>query len=97
VDFKVRITDQAPGDLEEILEYSWDNFPELTERFGLAVLDHIALLERFPRMGTPVPRSAGVRKLQHTPISIYYRLDEARNLIEILHFWHGARRRPLPE
>jgi plasmid stabilization system protein ParE len=35
-----------------------------------------------------------VRKIVHSPIRIYYRLDEDRNMVEILHFWHGSRRNP---
>jgi hypothetical protein len=30
----------------------------------------------------------------HTPILIYYRVAEAPKLIEVLHFWHAARKRP---
>jgi hypothetical protein len=29
----------------------------------------------------------------HTPILIYYRVDDVRKLVEILHFWRGSRRR----
>jgi plasmid stabilization system protein ParE len=94
VDFKVRIADDALADLKEILEYSWINFPETTARFGSAILDHIAVLERFPRLGVPVPGRPGIRKLVHAPISIYYRLDEDRKLIEVTHLWHGTRRDP---
>ena len=33
----------------------------------------------------------GVRQLVHTPILIYYNVNEAPNLVEVLHFWHGSR------
>jgi hypothetical protein len=52
VDFQIRITEAALADFEEILVYSWANFPAT---------------------------------------AIYYRVDEARNFVEILHFWRGSR------
>jgi len=33
-----------------------------------------------------------VRKLLHSPLLVYYRVDEDKRLIEILHVRHGARR-----
>ena len=80
-------------DFEEILAYSWANFPDTAERFGNALLNHADLLARFPYIGNPVEGRPGIRQLVHTPILIYYRVDETRKLVEILHFWHGSRRR----
>jgi len=54
VDFQVRITEAALADLEEILAYSWANFPATAERFGNALLDHIELLKSFPYIGSPI-------------------------------------------
>ena len=93
MDFKIRISEPALADFEEILNYSWANFPAIAERFGHALLDHIELLKRFPYVGSPVADRPGVRQLVHTPILIYYRVQEERMLVEILHFWHAARRR----
>ena len=36
MDFQVRISDPALADFEDILEYSWANFPETTQSFGNA-------------------------------------------------------------
>ena len=94
MDFKIRITEEALADFEEILDYSWANFPSAAERFGNALLNHVELLLRFPRLGAPVPRRRGIRIILHTPVRIYYRLHEERKLVEILHFWHGSRRNP---
>jgi plasmid stabilization system protein ParE len=33
----------------------------------------------------------GVRQFVHTPVLIYYRVNEAPNFVEVLHFWHGSR------
>ncbi|MFN0165065.1 MAG: type II toxin-antitoxin system RelE/ParE family toxin [Bryobacteraceae bacterium] len=93
MDFKVRITEATLTDFDEILAYSWANFPETAEQFGNDLLNHADLLARFPHIGRPVKGRPGIRQLVHTPILIYYRVDEMRRLVEILHFWHGSRRR----
>ena len=72
MDFQVRITEAALTDFEEILAYSWANFPATAERFGHAILNHVDLLKSFPYIGSPVDGRPGVRQLVHTPILIYY-------------------------
>jgi plasmid stabilization system protein ParE len=91
VDFQIRITESALADLEGILAYSWDKFPATAERFGTAILNHVDLLKSFPYIGSPVEGRDRVRLLVHTPILIYYRVNEAPDFVEILHFWHGSR------
>jgi plasmid stabilization system protein ParE len=95
VDFQIRISDPALADFEDILEYSWANFPATAERFGNALLNHVDLLRSFPYIGSPVAGRPGVRQLVHTPILIYYRVHYSPNVVEILHFWHSSRRDPL--
>ena len=89
MDRKIRITQAALADFEEIVEYSWVNFPETAERFANSLLNHLDLLRRFPRIGSARPRHPGVRMMVHFPIRIYYRhssvlscqaLQEATNL-----------------
>jgi plasmid stabilization system protein ParE len=94
VDFQVRITEAALAEFEEILHYSWANFPATAERFGNAILNHLELLKSFPYIGSPVAGRKGVRQLIHTPILIHYRVHERPNFVEILHFWHSSRPAP---
>jgi plasmid stabilization system protein ParE len=94
VDFQIRISEAALADFEEILAYSWAKFPSTAARFGNAILNHIELLRSFPYIGSPVEGRTGVFQLVHTPILIYYRVSEAPNFVEILHFWHGSRHAP---
>ena len=93
MDFQVRISEPALADLEGILEYSWVNFPVTAESFGNALLNHIGLLRTFPYIGSAVAGRPGIRQLVHTPILIYYRVQEDPNVVEILHFWHASRSR----
>jgi plasmid stabilization system protein ParE len=58
------------------------------------LLDHVDLLAWFPRMGKITRKKSRVRKLVHSPILVYYQIDEERRLIEILHLRHGSRKPP---
>jgi plasmid stabilization system protein ParE len=94
VAYKIFFTEDSLTDLENILDYIGSDNEAAAESFGVALLDHIKILQDFPRIGTPIRKRAHVRKLLHSPVRIYYRLHEDRRLVEILHFWHGARRDP---
>jgi plasmid stabilization system protein ParE len=93
VDFQIRITEAALADFQEILAYSWANFPGSADRFGNALLNHLDILKSFPYIGSPVTNSPNVRQLAHTPILIYYRVREETRCVEVLHFWHGSRQK----
>jgi plasmid stabilization system protein ParE len=92
VDFQVRISDPALADFEEILEYSWVNFPATVESFGNALLNHIGLLRTFPYIGSPVGGRPGVRQLVHTPILTYYRVLTSGMRPEVAHNYERAAR-----
>lgn len=94
MDFEIFYTEPALADLEEILAWSWAHHPATTERFANSLLNHVDLLSTFPYLGTRVRGYAGVRRLSHSPLGAYYRIHEDLRLIEILHFWHGARIAP---
>ena len=92
--FKIVFTEDSLSDLEAILDYIRADDPEAAARFGNALLNHTELLATFPHIGAPVKRRERVRKVLHTPVRIYYRIDEEKQIIEILHFWHTARQEP---
>lgn len=94
MDFQIRISVAALADFEDILEYSWANFPATAESFGNALLNHVSLLKTFPYIGSPVAGRPSIRQLVHTPILIYYRVQENPNVVEVLHFRHASRRDP---
>ena len=91
---KLLFTEDALADLEIILDYIRADNPSAAKRFGTSLLNHVEILRTFPRIGVPVPKRLGVRKILHSPIRIYYRFHEDTGLIEILHFWHASRRPP---
>ena len=92
--YKIFFTEDALVDLEILLDYIRTDNIVAARRFGTALLNHVELLQQFPRLGVLVPDRPGIRKMFHSPIRIYYRLDEGKGLIEVLHFWHGSRRDP---
>jgi plasmid stabilization system protein ParE len=64
------------------------------EQFANDLFDHIELLQALPYIGAPIKEHPQLRRLLHSPLYVYYRVDEKRGAIEILHFWHSSRRDP---
>jgi plasmid stabilization system protein ParE len=94
VDFQVLYTEPALADLEEVMRWSWQNHPGTSERFANALLNHVDLLKDFPNLGAPVHGYPGVRRLQHSPLHVYYQVVLESRRVEVLHFWHASRRGP---
>lgn len=94
MEYKVYFSDDALRDFDESLEFIRQDKRAAAEKFANALLNHVYLLASFPHMGAPVAGRPGVRNLLHTPIRIYYRIDEDKKSVEIIHLWHGSRRPP---
>jgi plasmid stabilization system protein ParE len=94
VAYKLLYHEDSLVDLEIILEWSRERHPATTERFADDLLNHLDLLTVFPNIGTPIKGKPDLRRLLHSPFYVYYRIDNIRGAIEILHFWHSARRPP---
>ena len=92
MDYRILFTQRALNDLAEIIGHIAEDDGEAAMRFGSALLDHVDLLSRFPRMGGAIRKRSRVRKLQHSPVLVYYRIQEDKRIIEVLHFRHGSRR-----
>jgi plasmid stabilization system protein ParE len=74
--------------------YIAEDDAEVASRFGTSLLEHVDLLTRFPRLGSVVRKRSRVRKLLHSPMLVYSRVDEDKRPIEVLHIRHGARMPP---
>ena len=92
--FRVEITDPALSDLAEIVSYIARDNADAASELGNALLDAASSLALAPYKGAPYPRFIRVRKLTLRPFKIFYRVDESKNLVEILRFWHSARSEP---
>jgi len=94
VDYRLLFTQRALNDLAEIIGHIAEEDDDAASRFGNALLDHVDLLTRFPRMGSTVRKRSRVRKLLHSPILVYYQIREDKRLVEVLHVRHGSRKSP---
>lgn len=94
MDYRILFTQRALSDLAEIIGFVTEDNPEAATQFRTALLDHIDLLSRFPRMGGAIRKRSRVRKLQHSPVLVYYRIQEDKHNIEVLHVPHGSRKLP---
>jgi plasmid stabilization system protein ParE len=94
VDYRLLFSQRALSDLAEIVGHIAEDDDEAASRFGEALLDHVDLLGRFPRMGNTIRKRSRVRKLVHSPILVYYQVHEEKRVVEVLHFRHGARKPP---
>jgi toxin ParE1/3/4 len=94
MDFRVEIKDPAIADLAEIVSYSVRDNPDAATALGNNLLDAALSLAETPYKGSPYQKLAGIRKLTLRPFKIFYRVREARNVVEVLRFWHAARTEP---
>ena len=94
MDYKIILSPQAMDDVEAIVRRIAKDNPVAAERVGYALLDRVMILGSFPFLGSPVPRKRGIRKLVSYPYVIYYRPQEQKRVIDVLRYWHGARRQP---
>ena len=92
MDYRLHLTQKALNELAEIIGKIAEDDAEAASRFGNALLDHVDLLTRFPRMGSTMRKRSRVRKLLHSPILVYYRIREDKPIVEVLHFRHGSRK-----
>jgi toxin ParE1/3/4 len=89
---KIIFSPQAVADLEAVVRFIAAENPEAAVRVGKALIDRVAMLERFPLLGSPYAKRPGVRKLVSRPYLIFYRFRETENVVDILRYWHGAQR-----
>ena len=68
--------------------------PAAAERLGYALIEDALSLANLPRRGGAVRSRPGYRRLVHRPwFLIFYRIDEARQVVEIARIW-DARQDP---
>ena len=92
--FKVLITDSALADLKEIVEFVAQDNQEAAIRLGEKLIAHALSLENMPARHGFHDERRGIRKMPLPPYLIFYACDEEASVVNILHFWHGARRSP---
>ena len=92
--WRIVFAPQAHARLEEVVRFIAQNDPPAAIRLGDYLVDRAESLAQFPELGTPYGRRQNVRRLLCKPYLIYYRLIPEERVIEIMDFWHSARRYP---
>ncbi len=96
VAFKIQYTKPALADFKEIIEWSWRNHEvRPSAQFGRALLNHIEVFRRVPRLGVPLEEHAG--RSQNSAFAVFTFIigsGKTKQVIEILHFWHSKRQPP---
>ena len=92
--YKVIFAPAAIERLQEIVRYIARDNPSAAEKFGLRLVDQADLLADFPELGRPYRKRDNVRRLYCKPYWIYYRVQHDKRVVEVMEFWHSARREP---
>ena len=89
--YQVELSARAVDDLGEIVRFLADKSVEAAERIGHELLDTAFALTLFPRRGAAVRRRPGIRKLAHRHFLIFYQINEAVQIVEVVRIWDGRR------
>ena len=92
--WKIIFAPQALEELEQIVRYIAREDADTAVRFGDYLVNRAESLVNFPDLGTPYRRRANVRRLLCKSYYIYYRIQRKEQVIEIMDYWHSARRAP---
>src|SRR6476469_8350878 len=96
MDFRIVWTAPALEDLEGLVRYIAQDDARAAIQVGDRIVEYVNVLASFPEIG-PVYRrrpAGDVRQISCRPFRIFYRIERAKQLVEILHVWHGARQEP---
>ena len=94
MDFRVEITGPAITDLAGIVSYIAQDNPAAAKALGENLLDAALSLAKTPFKGSRYQILPDVRKLTLPPFKVFYRVNDRTSSIQILRFWHSARREP---
>ncbi len=94
MDFKVLITDTALNDLREIVEFIARDNPQAAARLGEKLIARALTLSTLPERHAFHDISRGIRKMPLSPYLVFYTCEKSAHVVNILHFWHGARNWP---
>ena len=92
--YKIIFAPQALERLAGIVRLIAQSNPDIALRFGMKLIDAVELLSDFPELGPPYRKRPNVRRIWSKPYFIYYRIEHNQKRIEIMDYWHSARRDP---
>lgn len=98
--YRVRFSQSARSDINEIVRYISTDDRNRAFRFGMLLVRQALSLGHFPERGRVVPEfgEQSVREIIVRAYRIIYRVDHRSRSVVIFRFWHAGRARPeLPE
>jgi plasmid stabilization system protein ParE len=78
VDYQLLYTQRALKDLAEIIGHLAEDDADAASRLGNSLLDHVGFAHPVSADGGVIEKRSRVRKLVHSPILVYYRVQETR-------------------
>ena len=96
MDYKVIWTDEAIGDLRQLVAYISRNNPAAAVKLGEALIQKSMLLAVHPCFGRVFRKlnKDNVREIPISPYRLIYEIDDANSLIFVRMLHHGARQEP---
>ena len=92
--WRITFAPRAHARLAEIVSFIARDDPKAAVLFGDYLVDRAESLANFPELGTPYRKRPDVRRLLCKSYYLYYRLRRESQTIEIMDYWHSARREP---
>ena len=94
---KVRYTDEALGDLDDILTFIGSNYPAILPPFEMRLRAIERRVGEWPKSAAEVEQRRGVHVVPFIryPYRLFYQVTHG--VVEILHIHHAARRAPWDE
>ena len=91
--WQIIIAPSAQADLADIVRYIAQHNSDAAARLGYELITRAESLANFPELGRVVPefRQPNLREIVCRSYRIIYRTNAARQTLEIVRFWHGAR------
>ena len=90
---KLRWTEEAANDLEQITDYLFENAPGRAGELVREIYDAASALLKFPHRGRP-GRKEGTRELVLSPLPYVVVYQIAAEVIHIARILHGAQKWP---
>ena|ERR1700744_2154424 len=93
--YRVRLTDRALRDLEDIHESVGARTSRRASSWFRALIEQVYKLDQFPERGAPAPESKQDRQLffgkKPHIYRIIYEFNRRRRIVNVLHVRHGAK------
>jgi plasmid stabilization system protein ParE len=90
--YQVIFAPQAIKRLAEIVRFIALDNPSAAEKFGLYLVHQAELPAEFPELGRPYRKRINVRLLLRKPYFTYYHPQHGQRVVQIMDYWHSARR-----